>query len=107
MTAEEKTRGTRAGDSQLKTVLYFDGHRKYGFAKSGGVSIDIDEIPPNIPLPKQTTNVSFYQEANDYWLKESTGAPRKMHSPEVEAVQAFLASIAEFGRKVRRSWGRV
>ncbi len=93
-------------DDLSKTVLYFDGHRKYGFAKSGGVSIQIDEIPPIIALPGSTTNVSFYDEVHDYWLKEAAEPPRKMRPPEIEAVHDFLATVADFGRKLRKSWGK-
>ena len=104
MTAEEKPQGTRRGDGQSKTVLYFDGYRRYGLVKAGGVSIEIDEIPAALALPKATTNVSFYDESHDYRLKEATEAPRDMRPPEIEAIQTFLASIADFGRRMRKSW---
>ncbi len=104
MDSTNKPKLTRMSDELSKTVLYFDSNRKFGFAKSGGVSIDLEEIPSSIPLPKGTTNVSFYHEVHDYRLKEATEATREMRPPEIEAVHEFLSSIADFGRKLRRSW---
>lgn len=82
-----------------RTALYFDGRK--GMAKTEGVSIELAEMPIIETMPKHIAEAYFYPQVRDYRLRESAGAIREMHAPEIDAVIKFLAAIAAFGRGLR------
>lgn len=91
-------------DDLYKTMLYFDGHGG-GFAKATAakgieVRVTLPILPALSPLPNHITEMYVYPQIRDYRLRESANKMREMSPPEVEAITKFLATIADFGKRL-------